>query len=110
MDELFAVMDVFVLPSYREGFPHSVMEASAMGLPVVTTNVRGCRDAVINGVTGIIIEPKNAEELAKAMARLLQDVALAKSLGQEGRKKALRDFDERAVFEKMEKILQTYAN
>lgn len=103
VDELYSVMDIFVLPSYREGFPHSVMEASAMSLPVVTTNVRGCRNAVDSGVTGLVVQPKNAEALAEALRNLLSDPVATKTMGQAGRKKAEKDFDKRIILEKMGK-------
>lgn len=105
VDQLYSVMDIFVLPSYREGFPHSVMEASAMALPVITTNVRGCRDAVDADVTGIIIPPKNAQALEKAIIYLLKNPTIAKSMGQAGRKKAEQKFDKNILLQKMaEKI------
>ena len=108
VDELFALMDIFTLPSWREGFPHSVMEASAMGLPVITTDVRGCRDAVVDDVTGVIVPPKNSQKLAEAMIHLLSDPQKAVAMGQEGTKKARKDFDERVLFEKVEKKMQVF--
>ncbi len=102
VDELYAAMNVFVLPSYREGFPHSVMEASAMALPVVTTDVRGCRNAIESGLTGILIPPKNSQELAKAIIGLLSDRQKAMAMGQAGRKKAEKEFDKNILLEKME--------
>lgn len=105
-DELYSVMDIFVLPSYREGFPHSVMEASAMSLPVVATNVRGCRNAVEPDVTGLLIPAKNAEELCKAILQLLSDSQKAKRMGVMGRKKAEKEFDKNILLEKMETIIQ----
>lgn len=102
VDELLSIMDIFVLPSYREGFPHSVMEASAMALPIITTNVRGCRDAVEHGKTGLVIEPKNPVALARALEKLLSDLTMAKSMGQAGRQKAKKDFDKNVVLQKME--------
>ncbi len=100
--ELYSVMDIFVLPSYREGFPHSIMEASAMARPVVTTDVRGCRNAIVNGVTGMLVPPRNSKELAKAIISLLSDSQKAKAMGQAGRKKAEREFDKNILLQKME--------
>ena len=102
VDELYAVMDVFVLPSYREGFPHSVMEASAMARPVITTNVRGCRNAIEPDVTGILIPAEDAQALAEAIISLLSDSQRATAMGQAGRKKAERDFDKNMLLQKME--------
>lgn len=104
--ELYSVMDIFVLPSYREGFPHSVMEASAMAKPVVTTDVRGCRNAIEPNVTGIIIPPKNAEALAKALIELLSNPDVAQKMGEFGREKAERDFDKNVLLHKMEEKIK----
>jgi len=103
VDELYSVMNIFVLPSYREGFPHSIMEASAMARPVITTNVRGCREAVSNNITGVIVPPKDSQALANALIYLLSNPEVAKKMGEAGRKKAQQDFDERVLFNKMEK-------
>ncbi len=104
--ELDLIMDIFVLPSYREGFPHSVMEASAMALPVITTNVRGCRDAVKHHITGLIIPPKNAEELEKAIIYLLSNPSIAKNMGLAGRKAAEENFDKNTLLQKMEERME----
>ena len=61
---------IVVLPSYREGFPKILIEAAACGRPVVTTNVPGCRDAIINGSTGILVPAKNSKKLAEAIIKL----------------------------------------
>ncbi len=96
--ELLSAMDAFVLPSYREGFPRSVMEASAMGVPVVTTNVRGCREAVEDGKTGIVVPVRDAARLEEAIGRLLSDPRSARAMGETGRRKALSEFDETKKF------------
>ena len=96
--DMLSVMDVFVLPSYREGFPQSLMEASAMGIPVVTTNVRGCREAVEEGRTGIIVPVRDSSCLAEAIHTILTNPVLARRMGEAGRRKALAEFDERLKF------------
>lgn len=106
VDELYAIMDVFVLPSYREGFPHSVMEASAMARPVITTDVRGCRNAIEPGKTGILIPVKNSEALVQAITDLLSDPNRAKEMGHAGRKKAEKDFDKNNLLDNMGKRLE----
>ena len=105
LPELYAVMDVFALPSHREGFPRTPMEASAMGLPVVATNIRGCRTAVDDGRTGLLVPLKDAARLGEALAALLADPLRARGLGAEGRRAAVDRFDERRVFAK---VLETY--
>ena len=97
--DLYSAMDVSCLPSHREGFPRTVMEASAMGLPVVSTDVRGCREAVENGVTGLLVPVKDPSALADALLTLLRSPDLRTKMGLAGRAKAARDFDERRVFE-----------
>ena len=91
---------VMVLPSYREGLPRSLIEAAAAGLPIVTTNVPGCREVVADGVNGFLVPVRDSAALAKAIGKILEDPALAARMGSAGRAKALSEFDERLVFEK----------
>jgi glycosyltransferase involved in cell wall biosynthesis len=101
MPELYRSMDVFVLPSHREGFPRAPMEASAMRVPCVVTDIRGCRETVAEGRNGVLVPVRDAEALARAILRLLADPALAARFGEEGRRRAVREFDERRVFERV---------
>ena len=94
LPELYALMDVFVLPSYREGFPLSVMEACAMGTPVVTTDVRGCREAIADGVSGFIVPPGASSELSAALKTLLRDAPKRAAMGSAARRAAEEHFDE----------------
>ncbi len=103
MEEVYSLMDIFVLPSYREGLPYSIMEASSSSKPVIATDIRGCRDSVENGVTGILVPLKNPGKLSDAIVRLLSNPDEMKKMAQAGRKKAEKDFDERIFFDKMEK-------
>ncbi len=98
MPELYLAMDVFVLPSHREGFPRAPMEASAMQVPSVVTDVRGCRQAVRHGENGLLVPPGDSPALAEAIARLLDEPGLARRLGEQGRRRATVEFDERRVF------------
>jgi glycosyltransferase involved in cell wall biosynthesis len=91
---LYAGMDIHVLASHREGFPRSPMEASAMQVPVVATDVRGCRQAVDHGVTGLLVRPRDPEGLAGAMVRLVSDPVERRRLGSAARRKALDCFDQ----------------
>lgn len=104
VDEIYSVIDVFVLPSWREGFSHSLMEASAMAKPTVATDIRGCREIVEHDKTGLLVPPKNAEKLAEAIIYLLSNSDKAAQMGFEARKKAEVEFDERNIFEKTEKV------
>ena len=99
MPEMYAMMDLFVLPSYREGFPRAPMEAAAMGVPVVVTDIRGCREAVADGVNGVLVPAKSSAQLAGAVIDLLRNPVRRRELAQNGRKVAKQRFDERKVFE-----------
>lgn len=93
-------MDIMVLPSYREGLPRSLIEAASAGLPIVTTDVPGCRQVVDDGVNGFLVPVRDRIRLADAMRKLIIDPALITRMGDAGRQKALAEFDERIVFEK----------
>lgn len=97
MPALFRSVDVVVLPSYREGLPKGLIEAAACGLPLVTTDVPGCREVVTHERDGLLIPARDAASLAAAIERLQQDSALRRRLGAAARAKALSAFDERLV-------------
>jgi glycosyltransferase involved in cell wall biosynthesis len=98
MPEMYALMDVFVLPSHREAFPRAPMEASAMSVPCVATNVRGCRETVEEGRNGLLVPLGEVQPLAEAILSLLNDRNRARQMGIEGRRIALERFDEQLVF------------
>lgn len=97
MPTLLATVHVVVLPSYREGLPTTLTEAAACSLPLITTNVPGCRDVVTHEVDGLLIPVRDAAALAQAIARLDDDPVLATRLGAAARAKALALFEERIV-------------
>lgn len=97
MPAVYAAMDVLLLPTRREGLPNVVLEASAMGVPVIATRVTGCVDAVRNEVTGLLIDPDSSEALTAAMLRLANDSELRLRLGRGGRKFVSQEFSEQAV-------------
>ena len=99
MPALMRSVDVMVLPSYyREGVPKSLIEGAACGLAIVTTNLAGCREVVTqDGVDGLHVRPRDPEHLAECLARLDDDRALMRRLGECARAKAMADFDERMV-------------
>jgi glycosyltransferase involved in cell wall biosynthesis len=101
MPELYAIMDVFVLPSHREGLPRSPMEALAMGVPCILTDIRGCREVVDDNINGLLVPLGNIEAIATAIIDLLTNKDKAIKMGKEGRKKALEKFDEQKVFDKI---------
>jgi glycosyltransferase involved in cell wall biosynthesis len=91
--QLMAQSTIVVLPSYREGFPKVLIEAAACGRAVVTTDVPGCRDAVVANQTGLLVPAKNTEALADAVQTLIEDPALCVTMGQAGRLRAEALFD-----------------
>jgi glycosyltransferase involved in cell wall biosynthesis len=97
MPEILAKATIIVLPSFREGLPKVLQEASASGRAVVTSDVPGCRDAIEHGVTGFLVPVRNPDELASAIKRLLLDLDKCRSMGIAGRRLAEREFDVRAV-------------
>jgi glycosyltransferase involved in cell wall biosynthesis len=101
MPDMYALMDVFALPSYREGFPRAPMEASAMGAPCVVTNVRGCREAVEHERNGLIVPLRDVDALAEALISLLRDHDRRRAMGDAGRRMAHEQFDERLVFQRV---------
>ena len=102
-----AQADCVVLPSYREGTPKTLLEAAAMGKPLVTTDVPGCRETVQNGVNGLLCEVRNAPDLAAKMRQILAlpDEAL-QVMGRASRRLAEEKFDERLVLEKYLRVVE----
>jgi glycosyltransferase involved in cell wall biosynthesis len=100
MCKTLAQSSIVVLPSYREGFPKVLMEAAAKGRAIITTDVPGCRDAIINNITGILVPPKNSDLLANAIQYLIEDPEKIISMGREGRDLAEKKFDEAIIIQK----------
>lgn len=92
-----AQCSVFVLPSYREGTPRSVLEAMAMARAIITTDVPGCRQTVADGVNGLLVPARSAGELAEAMTTFIADPMLAVQMGRRSREIAEARYDVRAV-------------
>lgn len=95
--QCLAAMDVFCLPSWREGMPRTIIEAMMMARPVIATNIRGAREEVVPEETGLLVPLKDPGALAGAMERLIAAADLRQRFGQAGRERALRLYDERAV-------------
>lgn len=104
MPALYEAMDIVVLPSYREGMPTTLMEAAAMERPVVATDIRGCRDVVREGETGLLVPPRDSEALAAAITSLLSDPERRRQMGLAGRRRAERLFDQRKIFAQVEGV------
>jgi glycosyltransferase involved in cell wall biosynthesis len=100
-ESYYAIMDIFMLPSYREGFPNVVLEAAAMGLPVITTDAIGCIDSVVDSETGFIVPVMNVEKMKEKMEVLLNDSTMRRSMGAHARERVLRDFDGQAITDEL---------
>jgi glycosyltransferase involved in cell wall biosynthesis len=100
MPRLLAEIDVAVLPSYREGVPRSLLEAAACGLPIVTTDVPGCREVVRHGRNGLLVPARDPAALAAAIRFMYEMPEERRRMGLAARATVLNDFDQRIVFEK----------
>jgi glycosyltransferase involved in cell wall biosynthesis len=100
MPDLFAAMDVFTLPSYREGMPRTIIEAMHMARAVVATDIRGSREEVVPEVTGLLVPTRDARALEAAFLRLVNDAPLRQRMGEAGRQRALQLYDEAKVVQK----------
>ncbi|MEJ8583322.1 glycosyltransferase family 4 protein [Riemerella anatipestifer] len=101
----FAIADALVFPSYREGFPNVVMQAGAMGLPSIVSDINGCNEIIIEGKNGWIIPPKNVEELYLAMRRMMEDKKAYLDLKTQSRQMIVDRYQQQVVWEA---LLQEY--
>lgn len=99
--DILSISDIYVLPSHREGFPVTLMEACAMEKPIITTNVPGCRETVEEGVNGFMVPAGDSHMLAQRIGLLIRDRNLREKMGRKSREKAKREFD-------VNRILQEY--
>lgn len=97
VERLYPAMDVFVLPSHREGFPRAAMEAAASSLPVIATDIRGCREVVVDGENGRLVAVGNPAALASAIREVAADPVQREAMGLASRRRAEEFFDERHV-------------
>ncbi|WP_040641156.1 glycosyltransferase family 4 protein [Halopseudomonas pelagia] len=91
-ERFMAIADVLVLPSYREGFGTVVIEAAAMGVPAIGTDIYGLSDAIVNGQTGLLVPVKTVDELAQAISLLLKDEPLRSTFSRNGRQRVESEF------------------
>ena len=107
---MMAAIDLLVLPSHREGMPRTIIEAMASGKPVIATNIRGCREEVVHGLTGLLVPVKDSAALATAIVRLLSNPELAWQMGDKGRRRARELFDEQAVLDRQVEVYRKIVN
>jgi glycosyltransferase involved in cell wall biosynthesis len=94
--ELYHAFDIYVLASHREGFPRSAMEAAAAGLPLVLTDIRGCREVVDHDVTGLLVPVRETKAISDALASLVADADLRSRLGSSAAERAVAEFDQQS--------------
>jgi glycosyltransferase involved in cell wall biosynthesis len=97
--------NIFVLPSYHEGMPRTILEAMAMGRPILTTNVPGCKETIVNGENGWLVEKANAKELAERMIWFIENQQEWQSMGDMGHAIATEKFDVHKVNQELLKIM-----
>lgn len=99
--------DVVVLPSYREGVPRSLIEAMAMGKPIITTDTSGCRDVCRDGENGLLVPVKDAQTLSEAMIKMIQVKEEGrKQMGQRGRNIVIEEFDEKIIIKQYMNLIE----
>lgn len=106
VDRIYQALDIFALPSHREGFPRAAMEAAASGLPVVASDIRGCRQVVEDGVNGYLFPVRDVAALHSALARLVGDPGLRATMSKASIELARANFDERVI---VRKVMGAYA-
>jgi len=109
MAAVYAQAHIVCLPSYREGLPKALLEAAATGLPIVTTDVPGCREIVKDDYNGILVPARDVSALVKALTRLIAEPNTRKLMGIRGRLRACREFSEEQTISEMIKIYRTLA-
>jgi len=106
VDEIYPLMDIFVLPTHREGVGASILEASSMEKPVIACDTGGCPEAVSNGKTGILVPVKNVEKLTEAILYVLDNPNIAKEMSKRGREKILKEFSQELVLDRLKNEYQ----
>ena len=101
----YAIANALVFPSYREGFPNVVLEAGAMGLPCIVTDISGCNEIILNDENGIIIPAKNADSLTEAMKKFVSNEDYVKQLSANARSIIVKKFDQHLIWQA---LLQEY--
>ena len=108
MRNVYKDIDIVVLPSWREGLSKSILEASSMALPIITTDVPGCNDIIKNNYTGLLIPPRDKESLKLAIKKYIDDPSLALSFGFKARENVLNNFTTKIINDQILKIYDQF--
>ncbi|PMQ01793.1 MAG: galactosyltransferase [Dictyoglomus sp. NZ13-RE01] len=108
--ELLAISDIFVLPSYREGIPRTLLEAGSMGKPIITADTIGCKEVVEHGRNGFLVPIKDYISLAKSIEILINNEGMRKAFGEYSREKIIREFDIRNIVEQYLRLYNDLLN
>ena len=110
MREIYKIMDIAILPSWREGLSKSLLESAAMALPIITTNVPGCNDIIKNEYSGLLVPSRNKEKLKSAIKKYLKNPELAIRYGVNARKTVIKNFTVELINKKILKIYDEFLN
>ena len=105
INNILYITDIFCLPSYREGMPRTIIEAMSMQCAVIATDIRGCREEVIDGETGLLVSPQSMYEMQNKIEILIKNRELLNSMKTAGRKRAEEYYDEKLVVNKQINII-----
>ena len=108
--KLLAESHIACLPSYREGLPKSLIEAASVGRPIVATDVPGCREVVTHMVNGLLVKPRDAQALAAAIEKLVENPKLRKSMGEENRHKAEAEYANEIIIGQTHRVYDSFYN
>lgn len=106
----FAISDALIFPSYREGFPNVVLQAGAMGLPSIVTNINGCNEIISQEVNGLIIEPKNSKEIEEALLKISTNSDLYEKLKKNTRQIITERYDQNVILQELLKEYESLTN
>jgi glycosyltransferase involved in cell wall biosynthesis len=104
----YNMMDIFVFPSYREGFPNAVLEACSMGLPVIATNINGCNEIIIHEYNGLLIPPKSSKALTDGLTSMIKNKAISQKYGQTARNYVVENFQNRIIWNSIKKEYDSF--
>jgi glycosyltransferase involved in cell wall biosynthesis len=105
-EEYMLSSDIFCLPSHREGFGSTIIEAAACGVPAIGTRIYGITDAIVDGETGVLVEKGNIDELAHAMGDLANDAQRLKRLGESAHQRALEQFNQQMISDELLQLIE----